>query len=198
MHDGIIVCNIKAAASGKCPPTTSRLRAGDDREPAKGSVEASNPGRRHRDGVPDKHAARKRRPCGSDMRQDWTLSTCFDHFGAARSRRHFGGSAISNDGGTVVVAMWEDEIVRQDSRITYQSRFGPALKGRSQRVSKQWVAHLKWAISHCNSCVRVVVLAAEDAQASPRVIRSCYPDDSLIMQITDFDPKTGFFRASTP
>jgi hypothetical protein len=130
------------------------------------------------------------------MRQAWTLSTCFEHFGAARSRRHFGGSAISNDGGTVVVAMWDDEIDRQDSRVTYQSRFGPTLKGKSQRVSQQWITHLKWAITRCNKCVRVVVLTAEDTQANPRVIRCCYPDDSLIMQITDFDSKTGFFRAS--
>jgi hypothetical protein len=130
------------------------------------------------------------------MRDTWTLSTCFEHFGAARSRRHFAGSAISSDGATVVVAMWEDEFVRQDSRLTYQSRSAPTLKGKSQRVSHQWIAHLKWAISHCNSCVRVVVLAAEDARATPRVIRSCYPDDSLIMQITDFDCKTGVFRAA--
>ena len=132
------------------------------------------------------------------MRQDWTLSTCFEHFGAARSLRHFGGSAISDDGGTVVVAVWEDELVRHDGRVTYESRFGPALKGKSQGISHQWVTHLKWAISHCNSYVRVVVLTAEDTRANPRVVRSCYPDDSLIMRITDFDPKTGFFRASTP
>lgn len=129
------------------------------------------------------------------MRQVWTLSTCFEHFGAARSRRHFGGSAISDDGTTVVVAMWEDEIVRQDDRVTYQSRFGPALRGKSQGVSQQWIAHLKWAISHCNGCVHVVVLTTEDTEANPRVVHSCYPDDSLIMQITEFDAKTGFFRA---
>jgi hypothetical protein len=131
------------------------------------------------------------------MAQAWTLSTSFEHFGAARSRRHFCGSAVSDDGGTVIVAMWEDEIVRQNDRVTYQSRFGPTLKGKSHRVSHQWITHLKWAMSHCNSRVRVVVLTAEDGLANPRVIRSCYPDDSLILQITDFDSKTGFFRACT-
>jgi hypothetical protein len=130
------------------------------------------------------------------MREAWTLSTCFEHFGAARSRRHFAGSAISDDGATVVVAMWEDEFVRQDSRLTYQPPFAPTLKGKSQKVSQQWIAHLKWAISRCNSCVRVVVLTAEDAQANPRVVRSCYPDDSLVMRITEFNSKTGMFRAA--
>jgi hypothetical protein len=132
------------------------------------------------------------------MRQIWTLSTCFEHFGAPRSRRHFGGSAISGDGGTVVIAMWDDEIVREDSRVTYQSRFGPTLKGKSHRVSLQWLSHIKWAISHCNSRVRVVVLTPEDAQANPRTIQSCYPDDSLVLHITDFNAKTGCFRACTP
>ena len=132
------------------------------------------------------------------MKTGWTLSTSFEHFGAARSRRHFGGSAISDDGGTVVVAMWDDEIVRQDSRVTYQSRFGPPLKGKSQKVSMQWITNLKWAIARCGSRVRVVVLTAEDAQANPRVVSSCYPDDTLIMRITRFNAKTGCFEASTP
>jgi hypothetical protein len=129
------------------------------------------------------------------MKTDWTLSTSFEHFGAMRSRQHFGGSAISNDGRTVVVAMWEDEIAHRDDRVTYQSRFGPALKGRSQKISLQWVTHIKWAINHCNSHVRVVVLRAEDTEATPRIIRSCYPDDTLVMQITSFNPKTGCFEA---
>ena len=131
----------------------------------------------------------------SDRAHAWTLSTCFEHLGAIRSRRHFRGSAISNDGKTVVVAMWEDELDHQDRQVTYQSRFGPALKGRSKKVSSQWIAHLRWAIAHCNGLVRVVVLTPEDTQADPRVIHSCRPDDGLIMQITHFNSKTGFFQA---
>lgn len=141
--------------------------------------------------------ALNRRAGSSDMRHAWTLSTCFEHFGAMRSRRHFGGSAISNDGGTVVVAMWEDEIVREDGRFTYQSRFGPTLRGKSHGVSVQWVTHIKWALAHCDGWVRVVILTAEDVEANPRIIRSCYPDDALMMQITHFDAKTGFFEART-
>src|SRR5258708_8965529 len=131
------------------------------------------------------------------MKTAWTLSTSFEHFGAARSRRHFGGSAISDDGGTVVVAMWEDEIVRQDNRVTYQSRFGPPLRGKSQKLSLQWITNLKWAIARCDGRVRVVVLTAEDMQANPRVVSSCYPDDTLIMRITRFNAKTGCFEART-
>jgi hypothetical protein len=130
------------------------------------------------------------------MRRDWTLSTCFEHFGAARSRRHFGGSAISSDGTIVVVAMWEDEILRlDDGRIIYQSRFGPTLRGKSQRINLQWIAHLKWALAHCHGLIRVVVLTAQDPQANPRIVKSCHPDDTLVMQIIRLDTKTGVFEA---
>jgi hypothetical protein len=131
----------------------------------------------------------------STVKREWTLSGAFEHFGAVRSLRHFGGSAISADGRTVVVAMWEDEIVREGKRATYQSRFGPALKGNSKRISLQWIAHIEWAMAHCGGHINVVVLTAEDAQAHPRVIRSCCPDDGLVMQITRFDAKTGCFEA---
>jgi hypothetical protein len=129
------------------------------------------------------------------VKRDWTLSSAFEHFGAVRSLRHFGGSAISGDGRTVAVAMWDDEIVRQGNRATYQSRFGPALKGNSKRISLQWIAHIEWAIAHCSGRINVVVLTAEDPLAHPRVIRSCHPDDELVMQITRFDAKTGCFEA---
>jgi hypothetical protein len=130
------------------------------------------------------------------MRRDWTLSTCFEHFGAARSRRHFGGSAISSDGTIVVVAMWEDEILRlDDGRIIYQSRFGPTLRGKSQRINLQWIAHLKWALAHCHGLIRVVVLTAQDPQANPRIVKSCHPDDTLVMRIIRLDTTTGVFEA---
>src|ERR1700677_3655577 len=129
------------------------------------------------------------------VKREWTLSSAFEHFGAVRSPRHFGGSAISGDGRTVVVAMWEDEIVRHGDRATYQSRFGPALKGNSKRISLQWIAHIEWAMAHCDGRINVVILTAEDAKAHPRIIRSCYPDDGLVMKITRFDAKTGCFEA---
>jgi hypothetical protein len=91
--------------------------------------------------------------------------------------------------------MCDDEIVRQGNLATYQSRFGPALKGNSKRISLQWIAHIEWAIAHCSGRINVVVLTAEDLLAHPRVIRTCYPDDDLVMQITRFDAKTGCFEA---
>jgi hypothetical protein len=127
----------------------------------------------------------------------WTLSSSFEYFGATRAPKHFGGSAISRDGRTVVVAVWDDELTRENDSVVYRSKFGPPLKGKSQKVSLQWIAHLKWAVSHCNGRIRVVVLTPEDGQTNPRVIRSCFPDQTLSMRIMSFDRKTGFFTACT-
>jgi hypothetical protein len=131
----------------------------------------------------------------SAMAKIWTLPACFEHFGVVTSHRHFSLSAVSSDGKTVVVAMWEDEFERHGDRILYQSRYRPIFKGKLRRISKQWIANLKWARRNCDCLVRVVIIQADDVQASTRTIKFCYPDDSLIMRITHLDIETGVFRA---
>jgi hypothetical protein len=131
------------------------------------------------------------------MAENWTLPACFAHFGVVASHRHFSLSAVSSDGRTVVVAMWEDEFERDGDRIIYQSRYRPIFKGKLRRISNQWIANLKWACRHCDCLVRVVIIQADDVQANPRTIKFCYPDDSLIMRITRLDIETGVFRAES-
>jgi hypothetical protein len=131
------------------------------------------------------------------MAKIWTLPACFAHFGVVASHRHFSLSAVSSDGKTVVVAMWEDEFERQGDRIMYQSRYQRIFKGKLRRISNQWIANLKWARNHCDSLVRVVIIQAYDVQANTRTIKFCYPDDSLIMRITHLDIETGVFRAES-
>lgn len=127
----------------------------------------------------------------------WTLPACFAHFGVAASRRHFSLSAVSSDGKTVVVAMWEHEFEPLGDRIMYQSRYRPILKGKLRRISKQWIANLKWACRRCDCLVRVVIIQADDIRANTRTIKHCYPDDRLIMRITHLDSETGEFRAES-
>jgi hypothetical protein len=131
------------------------------------------------------------------MAANWTLPACFAHFGVVAPHRHFSLSAVSSDGKTVVVAMWEDEFERQSDRIIYQSRYRPIFGGKLRRISNQWIANLKWACRHCDCLVRVVIIRADDVQANPRTIKFCYPDDSLIMRITRLDIETGVFRAES-
>ena len=126
-----------------------------------------------------------------------TLAECFDYFGAVCAHRSFSRSAMSMDGRTVVVAMWEDEIRRDVSRVIYESRHKPDLKGKSRGADSEWIANLKWAQAHCEGKVRVVIVTAKDFNAEPRTILHCYPDDSLIMRITHFDIRTGAVRAES-
>ena len=94
-----------------------------------------------------------------------------------------------------MVAMWNHEVVREGGVTIYQPRFVPTLKAGSGRVSLKWIADLKWAISRCDRRVRVVILIAREANADPRAVLACYPDDDLVMQITQFDATSGYFQA---
>jgi len=98
------------------------------------------------------------------MEKIWTLPACFAHFGVVTPHRHFSLSAVSSDGKTVVVAMWEDEFERQGNRIIYQSRYRPIFKGKLQRISTQWIANLKWACRYCD-CLVAMDHAESDDQA---------------------------------
>jgi hypothetical protein len=126
-----------------------------------------------------------------------TLAECFDHFGAICAHRSYSRSAISPDGRTVVVAIWEDELGRVGDRLIYETRYRPDLKGKSRGADSEWIASLKWACAHCDSQVRVVIVTAKDFTAEPREILHCYPDDSLIMRITRLDIHTGIFQAES-
>ena len=134
--------------------------------------------------------------CG-EMMQLQTLGECFGHFGAVCASRRFSRSAVSQDGRTVVVAVWDDELQRLGGRVVYETRYRPTLKGKLRGVDSEWIANIKWARGHCESLVRVVILTAEDAKANPRTVRYCYPDDSLIMRITHFNGRTGELRAES-
>jgi hypothetical protein len=50
------------------------------------------------------------------MAKTWMLPACFEHFGVLVSNHHFSLTAVSKDGTIVVVAMWEDEFERRESR----------------------------------------------------------------------------------
>jgi hypothetical protein len=131
------------------------------------------------------------------MAHGQTLAKCFAHFGAVCASRRFSKSAVTQDGQTVVVAMWEDEVQRLGDRVVYESRYKPRLKGKVRGVDSELIANLKWARDHCFGLVRVVMLAAEDVTAEPRKIACCYPNDSLVMRITGFDSHTRTFRAES-
>jgi hypothetical protein len=132
-----------------------------------------------------------------EMVQVQSLTGCFTHFGAVCANRRFSTSAITQDGQTVVIAIWEDEVQRDGDRVTYQSHYKRVLKGKSRGAESELMANLKWAQDHCGGLIRIVILTAEDVAAEPRKIMYCYADDSLVMRITDLDCRTRTFRAES-
>jgi hypothetical protein len=109
----------------------------------------------------------------------------------------FLSSQLVMTGRRLVVTMWEDEIERENDKVTYQSRYLLLTQGQSSRVRKKWTANMKWARDHCDSLVRVVVLVAQNPQSKPKKFHSCYPHETLVMRIMHFDVITGAFRAES-
>jgi len=126
----------------------------------------------------------------------WTLSACFAHFGVKRPARHFTGSALSDDGKTVVVALWEDEIVQDNQQAFCLARGRLGLGKRSNQLSKKWITNLEWAYEH-NCRMRVVLLKRKEGESEPKRMIACYPNDALVMRITKFDTTTGELRAES-
>lgn len=123
----------------------------------------------------------------------WTREAWFEHFGAVCKNPRWSWSARSPDGKTVVMTMWEDEIVWDGLKATYQSRVRIRTDKRPGEIER--LDNLKWARDYCDGRVRVVRMTARDEKADPRNIATCYPDDDLIMRVTELDEMKGTFRA---
>jgi hypothetical protein len=125
----------------------------------------------------------------------WTRAACFEHFGAVCKNARWSWSARSRDGKTVVLTMWEDEITERDGKTIYQSRLRPKIQRRPGAAER--LENLIWARDHCDGLMRVVRMTARDVNAETRSIATCYPDDDLIMRLTELDPRSGRFRAES-
>jgi len=125
----------------------------------------------------------------------WTRQACFEHFGADCKNPRWSWSARSADGSTVVITMWEDEITEDGTTVVYQSRRRPRMRKRPGETER--LENLIWARNHCGGLFRVVRMTAQDVRANPRSIASCYPDDGLVMRITELNEARGTFRAES-
>lgn len=124
----------------------------------------------------------------------WQALDAFEHLGAQAGDR-YAWSAQSPDGSVTVVTLWEDEI--EDDGIFVRVDFidDPKLDvWATQRRNATRKRHLQH-VWDGDRQFRVVMLRAEDVDASPRSTAMRWPEDHLIMTLLDYDPKTGAFRA---
>jgi hypothetical protein len=132
------------------------------------------------------------------MPKQWGLTEAFAHFGARGRNPRWSWSARSEDGRTVVLTLWKDEIFYRGKIAFYDTFNRENLSEWGERPGNwERLENLKWARDHCNGRFRVVITIAEDPNASPRKIAECYPQSKLLMCITDLNEETGEFRATS-
>ena len=125
------------------------------------------------------------------------MQEAFARFGAVRRHVRRSWSAVSDDGGTVVLALWSDRFRWKDRPLTYDGSERPGLRdGAAQRVGNQErLEHLIYARDRCGGQFRVVMVKAKNPDAPTRAVYEVFPRDDWLMQITELDESTGEFQA---
>jgi len=127
------------------------------------------------------------------MPKKWTHTEAFLHFGAAPRNVQWSWSARSDDGGTVVVTLWQDLFSRKDGRLLYQWPPLPEHVRRRPGFS-ELMENLTWARDHCDGRLKVIIAKAKDTKADPRSIEECFPS-KMTMKLVEFNATTGTFVA---
>lgn len=125
----------------------------------------------------------------------WTLSECFNAFGAVGSNPRWSWSARSSDGGTVVITLWKDRIVFKGGTVFYEDVKIDTEAWRDRPGNRERIANLIWAREHCNGFFKTVITIAKDERRQPREIRECFPKPEYNMRILSLNEGTGEFVA---
>jgi hypothetical protein len=116
-----------------------------------------------------------------------TKRDAFAHYNGAKADNPvWGWSAISEDGKTVVVALWDD---RFNSSGDYSDLFregDPDWSSKPGNLSR--AKHLRHAKERCDGLFRVVRVRARDPKAKPRAIAEHWTDDTLVMRLAELRP----------
>lgn len=127
------------------------------------------------------------------MPKTTTLSDAFAFFGTVPRNPRWAWSAVSPDGKTVALTVWDDELgpdgsydcVGRADRAGWVDRIGNLDRKRN----------LQHALDHCDGIVRVVRVTAANTKAGTRSIKQRRADPEARMKIVFLNPETGEFRA---
>jgi len=122
-----------------------------------------------------------------------TLTEAFAFFGTVPRNSRWAWSAVSPDGRTVAVTLWDDERASDGSVDFFDAE--KRERWRHQTGNRDRIRNLRHAIEHCDGKFRVVRVVAKDRNAFPRQIKDRIADPHTVMQITRFDEETGEFAA---
>ena len=130
------------------------------------------------------------------MSRQWSKTDAFAHYNVEMENTRWSWSGVSDDGTSAVLVFWADGVRRDaDGNFIYADdddldadwRRGP---GHTARVR-----HLCHVQDILGGKFNAVIARAEDKNASPRKIASCYPHEGVTWTLTKFDPSTGAFAA---
>jgi hypothetical protein len=130
---------------------------------------------------------------GDEVAKKWTHTEAFAHFGTKPRNVQWSWSARSDDGKTVVVTLWQDEISRKEGRLVCE-RPGTPEHIRRRPGFSELMENFAWAQHHCNGSFKVIIAIAKDKTADPRSIQECFPS-KMAMKLLHFDAETGAFLA---
>lgn len=127
------------------------------------------------------------------MPRTTTLTAAFAYFGCVPRNVCWAWSAVSPDGKTVALTVWDDEVL-PDGSVDY---FGSTnLEQWTHRLgNKDRIRNLQHALEHCDGLVRVVRVTAADTQAGTRRIKQRSADPDTILKVMKLCNITGEFRA---
>ena len=124
------------------------------------------------------------------------LKAAFATFGAKGRNQRWSWSARSDDGKTVVLALWKDQFDYTSRPVAYDTIGRPDLPGWTDALgNRERIENLVWARDHCDGMFSVVIAVAEDVSARPRSISVSYPHKTMKMKLLDLNETTGEFRA---
>lgn len=127
-----------------------------------------------------------------------TLAEAFAYFdGAKAANPRWGWAAQSDDGRTVVLTMWKDQMSLDGDHLVYRAI---ARAGKDEWVkrpgNKDRLRKLQHAIDNCGGLFRAVIVEAVDTKANVRATRNTYlAHNRLTMKVESLNSETGEFWA---
>jgi hypothetical protein len=120
-----------------------------------------------------------------------TKRDAFAYFDGAKGRNlRWSWSARSADGRTVVVLLWQRDIVKVGGKLKVHFRYQAWKQG-----CKELMENLAHARDHCDGLFRVVL--SVDKDDAPWKIHRCWPEPGLVMKLIEMIPERGEFRAES-
>lgn len=124
----------------------------------------------------------------------WTVIDAFAALGTT-TRNRFAWSAQSEDRAVTALTLWEDEISDDGATVIADSFDSLSLElWKNSPRNKTRIRHLR-DVWDGDRTFRVVMLQARNPGAHPRKTKARWPDVGLTMNLQEFNPVTGEFRA---